>query len=115
MNFRLAVPALALLLVLPGCRRPLTQHTETLAQARAGFTSHPSGERSGDPVPPPPANALRQITYPSPAGQLAAYVSLDPRDGKRHPAIVWITGGDCNSIGDVWSPPEPGNDQTAAV
>ena len=22
----------------------------------------------------------------------------NPNDGKKHPAIVWITGGDCNSI-----------------
>jgi dipeptidyl aminopeptidase/acylaminoacyl peptidase len=48
-------------------------------------------------------------------GDLAAYLSPEIPDGKRHPAIVWITGGDCNTIGDVWSPPEPGNDQTAGI
>jgi len=26
---------------------------------------------------------------------------------------VWIRGGDCNSIGDVWTPQLPNNDQTA--
>ncbi|MBC7784854.1 MAG: prolyl oligopeptidase family serine peptidase [Burkholderiales bacterium] len=39
----------------------------------------------------------------------------DPRDGKKHPAIIWITGGDCNSIGDVWSEASKDNDQTASA
>jgi dipeptidyl aminopeptidase/acylaminoacyl peptidase len=46
---------------------------------------------------------------------LAAYVTPDPRDGQRHPAIVWITGGDNNSIGDVWSPADRSNDQSASA
>jgi dipeptidyl aminopeptidase/acylaminoacyl peptidase len=28
---------------------------------------------------------------------------------------VWITGGDCNSIGDVWTPQPVENDQSASV
>src|SRR5436305_720847 len=48
-------------------------------------------------------------------GPTAAYLSPDPRDGKKHPAIIWITGGDCNSIGDVWTPEPRDNDQTAAA
>ena len=35
--------------------------------------------------------------------------------GKRHPAIIWITGGDCNSIGSVWTEGPPGNEQTASA
>jgi dipeptidyl aminopeptidase/acylaminoacyl peptidase len=117
MNFRLAAGALVFLLTVTGCglHKPLTQRSQTLAEARKGFTSHPSGQRSGDPVPPPPPDTVRYVTYNSPSGQLAAYLSPEVHDGKRHPAIVWITGGDCNSIGDVWSPPEPGNDQTAGI
>ena len=34
-------------------------------------------------------------------------------DGEKRPAIVWITGGDNNSIGPVWGPPDPENDQGA--
>lgn len=117
MTFRSATRALVLLLALAGCsfRRPLTPRSQSLAQARKGFTPHPTGQRSGDPVEPPPPNTVRFVTYRSPAGELAAYLSPEPHDGRRHPAIVWITGGDCNSIGDVWSPPEPGNDQTAGI
>ena len=55
------------------------------------------------------------MTYPAPSGNLAAYLSPDPGDGRKHPAIIWITGGDCNSIGDVWTPAPLDNDQTAAA
>jgi dipeptidyl aminopeptidase/acylaminoacyl peptidase len=53
------------------------------------------------------------VNYDAPVGKCAAYLSPDPKDGKKHPAIVWITGGDCNTIGDVWSAAQPSNDQTA--
>ncbi|MCW3052456.1 MAG: Alpha/beta hydrolase family protein [Chthonomonadales bacterium] len=62
-----------------------------------------------------PTALFRTIKYPSPAGELAAYLSPDPRDGAKHPSMLWITGGDCNSIGDVWSPAPRSNDQTAAA
>ncbi|HTE16988.1 MAG TPA: peptidase, partial [Armatimonadota bacterium] len=116
MNFRLFACAFVFLLALAGCSPPrsLPQRSQTLAEARKGFTPRPTGARSGDPLEAPPPDTLRVVSYESPAGQLAAYLSTEPRDGRRHPAIIWITGGDCNSIGDVWSPAEPGNDQTAS-
>jgi dipeptidyl aminopeptidase/acylaminoacyl peptidase len=55
------------------------------------------------------------VRYVSAAGPLKAYVTPDPGDGAKHPAIVWITGGDCNSIGEIWHPAPPDNDQTAAA
>jgi len=117
MTSRSAALALVFLLTLPGCslRKPLAARSEALADARKGFTTHPTGARGGDPVEGPPPNTVGIVSYPSAGGQLAAYLSPDPHDGRRHPAIVWITGGDCNSIGDVWSPAEPGNDQTAGI
>lgn len=62
-----------------------------------------------------PSQVFLTIKYPAPAGDLAAYLTPDPRDGTKHPAIIWITGGDCNSIGDVWSDAPRENDQTAAA
>src|SRR5262249_59431771 len=51
----------------------------------------------------------------SPAGKLAAYLSPDPKDGKKLPAIVWITGGDCNTIDEgCWRQGLAKNDQSAA-
>lgn len=115
-----------LLAVLPlvGCyrfeggawRTALEPQSGSLAEARRGFqTTLLRREAAGEPVPEPPPELFRIVQYDSPAGKLAAYLTPDPRDGKQHPAIIWITGGDCNSIGDVWSDSPADNDQTAAA
>jgi dipeptidyl aminopeptidase/acylaminoacyl peptidase len=72
-------------------------------------------QEKADPPPSPPRSIFRLVKYESPVGKLAAYVSPDPGDGKKHPAIVWITGGDCNTIDDLWKPAPRANDQTAAA
>lgn len=87
-----------------------------LAQARRGFASKMLEEhRDGTRAPRPPAGLFNLVHYESPLGPLAAYVTPDPGDNKKHPAILWITGGDCNTIGDVWTPRPAGNDQSAAA
>ncbi|MGH7192384.1 MAG: hypothetical protein ACREJM_02500 [Candidatus Saccharimonadales bacterium] len=90
--------------------------TVALPDARRDFKTvlRPAGNVR-DPVPQPPSNVFNKIIYESPVGPLAAYLTPDPHDGQKHPAIVWITGGDCNSIGDVWSVAPRSNDQTAAA
>jgi hypothetical protein len=55
------------------------------------------------------------VKYESPVGKLSAYLTPDPKDGKMHPAIIWITGGDCNTIDEVWRDMPADNDQTASV
>jgi dipeptidyl aminopeptidase/acylaminoacyl peptidase len=89
--------------------------TISLTEARRSFqtqTTPNHGERR--PLDEPPPNLFGLVQYQAPAGMLAAYLTPDPGDGKRHPAIVWITGGDCNSIDDVWRTADPNDDQTAA-
>jgi len=115
-------PALLLVLLLLGCSSPEGNNNtlsrkpqKTLREAREGFVTQVV--KSGEPqeAPETPAgNEFKLVHYPSPVGDLAAYLTNDPGDGKRHPAIVWITGGDCNSIGDVWSPADRSNDQSAS-
>ncbi|MDB6129436.1 MAG: Peptidase [Verrucomicrobiales bacterium] len=68
-----------------------------------------------DPVDRPPIGSFNLINYKAPGGNYPAYVSPNPGDGKKHPAILWIAGGDCNSIGNVWSAAPRNNDQTAAA
>lgn len=88
----------------------------TLSEARKGFTTRlVRRESANEPVPVPPPDIFRIVRYDSPAGKLAAYLTPDPGDGKRHPAIIWITGGDCNTIGDVWTDAPADNDQTAGA
>jgi hypothetical protein len=90
--------------------------SSALVQARRGFRStfRPS-EFDRDPIDTPPPNLFEVVRYESPIGSLAAYLTIDPGDGDKHPAIVWITGGDCNSIGEVWEDAPADNDQSAAA
>ena len=90
--------------------------TSPLAEARAGFTTElTSNANSGKPAPEPPSGVLNLVEYPSPVGALAAYLTPDAGDGQKHPAIMWIVGGDNNSIDDVWTPQPSRNDQTASA
>lgn len=85
-----------------------------LAEERKAFkTTLAASSFDNEPLEIPPQNEFHIVHYKSPKGSLPAYLTLDPKDGKKHPAIIWISGGDCNSIGDVWSPADPDNDQTA--
>jgi len=97
-----------------GARQP--NQNVSLAEARSGFqTKLIRSESTNEPVPEPPPRLFRTVRYDSPVGKLAAYLSPDPKDGKKHPAVIWITGGDCNTIGDVWQEMPPSNDQSASA
>lgn len=116
-----AANCIAIILVLcfvGGCRPhgALSRQFASLGEARRGFktTLVPSRDAK-EAVEQAPASVFRTLKYPASSGELAAYLSPDPGDGRKHPAILWITGGDCNSIGDVWTPSRPDNDQTAAA
>ncbi|HWE39060.1 MAG TPA: prolyl oligopeptidase family serine peptidase [Isosphaeraceae bacterium] len=100
----------------PGAGFGSSNSAKTLTEARRGFqTKLARRESANEPVEQPPEGVFQVVRYTSPAGELPAYLTPDPGDGKKHPAIIWITGGDCNTIGDVWSKADPKNDQTAAA
>ena len=88
---------------------------ETLVAARRGFVTSASDDLPPGTSPPtPPKDVLDVVRYPSPVGQLAAYVTPRPKDGKRRPAIVWIAGGFDNGIdATAWEPAPRTNDQSA--
>ncbi|OYP38557.1 alpha/beta hydrolase family protein [Rhodopirellula sp. MGV] len=114
---RLLSLGLVVCVCVAGCaRRELSGSGESLVEARAGFktTIIKTGEDYGAPDVPAD-DTFELIHYPAPVGELAAYLTPDPGDGKRYPAIIWITGGDCNTIGDVWSYQDRGNDQSAST
>jgi alpha/beta superfamily hydrolase len=90
---------------------------KSLAEARRGFVTQLSRqEQTGFPVPEPPAGELKLIHYRSPVGELPAYLSPIPNDGRKHPAIIWLTGGFSNSISEAaWESAPPANDQSARI
>jgi pimeloyl-ACP methyl ester carboxylesterase len=92
------------------------EHVITLTEARRGFQTHLSQQMNdGRLAPLPPLEMFHLVTY-STAGRLPAYVSLDPKPGVKHPAIIWLTGGFSNSIGELaWTPGPPDNEQSAAA
>jgi acetyl esterase/lipase len=88
-----------------------------ILDARQGFTTKLlREERVGEAAEEPPASSgLKLVQYSAPLGNYAAYISADPGDGKKHPAIIWLVGGFSNSIGDVaWTPGPASNDQSAS-
>ncbi|WP_439628018.1 alpha/beta hydrolase family protein [Gemmata sp.] len=113
---------LVAVLVVAGCKPPNggpvaepTDYTGSLAEARKGFVTRLARQsKANEPVPTPPAWAYKKVEYDSPVGKLAAYVTPNPKDGYKRPAIIWITGGHCNTIGDVWEAAPPSSDETAA-
>jgi acetyl esterase/lipase len=110
--------ALVSLVFFTGCfHEPVPdQEKISLSEARAGFKPKPMpAVWAKSPVPDPPPELFRKVFYDSPAGKLAAYVSQVANDGAKRPAIIWITGGDCNSIGNVWSEAPLNNEQTASA
>jgi pimeloyl-ACP methyl ester carboxylesterase len=95
---------------------PVMMAAETPLEARAEFKTHLLREQQfGEPAEAPPAGVLRLVRYPAPLGENAAYLSPNPGDGKKHPAVVWLTGGFSNSIGAIaWTPGPESNDQSAS-
>ena len=88
-----------LLLALCSCSghtsQPLPPNAKNLLAARSGFKTAliPNSYITDGTAPVPPANYFQAVRYPSPAGKMFAYLSPDPGDGKKHPALIWAHGG----------------------
>ncbi len=98
-------------------RRTFRMPTISLADARRNYRTQLVRQTTdGHAIMTPPAKLFQTVSYPSSIGKLAAYLSADPRDGKKHPAIIWIFGGFSNSIDDgAWQPAPVDNDQSASA
>ena len=86
-----------------------------LLEARQGFTTQfrPTSYQADGAATEPPPELFRLVKYTSPAGELAAYLTPDPQDGIRHPAVLWCHGG-FGGIGSwFWEDITRQNDQSA--
>jgi predicted alpha/beta-hydrolase family hydrolase len=97
----------------PSVSVPVEFHLLTLA--RLGFqTAIRIKDANPAPLPNPPAALFIRSDYQAPGNNwLPAFITPDPHDGQRHAAIIWLTGGDSNSLGDFWTPGPDSNDQSA--
>ena len=100
-----------------GKAEPIPDKTDALTEARKGFkTKLVRRESALEPAPQPPPQLFRTVRYDAPVGKLAAYLTPDPKDGQKHPAIIWITGGNCNSLDEgCWQEGPANNDQSASA
>lgn len=111
MLFRLLLATVSLSLVCHG-----ESVTESPVDARHGFKTHLLRQEKISEAPEqPPTGVLDLARYLAPLRKNAAYVSPDPKDGKRHSAIIWLVGGFSNSISRIaWTPGPKSNDQSAS-
>ena len=113
-----AVPVAAIFALLAAAASlPSAQAGSGLPEARAGHKTS-LRQRISYPDPPlsPPMVTVKLVSYPSPAGDLAAYLTPAPSDGRKRPAIVWLVGGFDNGIdATAWAPADVGDDQSASV
>lgn len=87
-----------------------------LATARKGFLSKlkPLVSAPGNPGGPnatPPEGVYSTVNYRTAVGPLPAYLSPDPKDGKKHPAVLWCKPGN-GPLSDIWSDRPAENDPT---
>jgi Fe-S cluster assembly iron-binding protein IscA/glutaredoxin len=94
--------------------KPVTK--VSLSAARRGFKTK-LGRKAPDakPAAVPPPEMFRIVHYDTQLCKMVAYLSPDPQDGKQHPVIIWITGGDCNSIDEGCWRVVPRFDQSASA
>lgn len=89
----------------------------SLATARRGFVTQLSRrDRADEPVEQPSPKLFHVVKYRSPLGEMSAYLTPSPADGKKHPAIIWLFGGFGNGIDSTaWLKAPASNDQSASA
>lgn len=92
-----------------------------LMQAREGKSTQiaaallPGARTAATALPQPPAQLFVPMAYQSGELRLMAFVTPNPGDGSKQPLMVWLTGGDTNSLGDFWSEGAAADDQSASA
>ena len=107
----------AFLLLVAGCAPGRTKPAappRTLTATRHGFVTQLTKEQKTPDAVPAPPGGFELVHYKAPLGSFPAYVTVPTDKAVKHPAIVWISGGFDNSLGDTpWAPATPDNDQSA--
>lgn len=114
MKWSYIIPLASVAFLLSACSGG-AQEEQSLADARRGVDAGiVETVKQDEPAPTPPASVLKMVQYPAANGPTSGYLTPASSDGKKHPAIIWVSGGD-QSLGDFWSPQPDDNDQSAKV
>lgn len=106
-------------IAIPDTGHQVTVSKNSLREARSEFSTHiiqTSFTDSGN-IETPPNDIYKLIHYPTKLGDMAAYVTPAPKDGKRHPAVIWVHGG-YGGLSDsdyFWEPQDRDNDQSGSA
>ncbi|VAW58823.1 Dipeptidyl aminopeptidases/acylaminoacyl-peptidases-like [hydrothermal vent metagenome] len=90
----------------------------SLSAARSNFqTTLLKKLRYTDALESPPAELFSIIKYPTPIGDMAAYLGKADGSNKKQPAIIWLVGGfpPGGLPGKAWQSASAENDQSAKV
>jgi pimeloyl-ACP methyl ester carboxylesterase len=100
----------------PAAPAPDAPESRTLTVARTGVATAIHDASGKWPVPVPPATLFVPVDLANARGAtLPAFVTPDPRDGRRHPAIVWIKGGNSSPLDDFWTPGSEAADENVSA
>ncbi|MDQ8197468.1 alpha/beta fold hydrolase [Pelagicoccus enzymogenes] len=91
---------------------------QSLLEKRAGFqTKLLEKETIPWPLEAPPAEIASLVTFPTPIGEMEAYLTHPSENDRKQAAIVWLTGGLPGSVPGswLWDEPDLENEQTASI
>ena len=73
--------------------------------------------RAKEALPQPTDEIFKLVQYPTRIGKMAAYLSKPEHSNKKHPAIIWITGGFPSGGGgsSLWESTSTENEQSARI
>lgn len=115
----LALMVLVGSMFISACDNNSAATSDSLSSARANFKTEivdTSFKGDGEPATPP-ADIFSLVSYPAKDGKMAAFLTPDPRDGKKHPAVIWLVGG-YGGIGNddfFWAEQDRDNDQSGSA
>lgn len=110
---------------IPVIKIPETGHmvimsNKSLRESRNSYSTKIIAESFTDSgrILTPPRDTYILTKYPTQLGDMTTYVTPDPKDGKRHPAVIWISGG-YGGLSDsedfFWRDHDRDNDQSASA
>ncbi|MDM2845538.1 prolyl oligopeptidase family serine peptidase, partial [Citrobacter sp. Cpo090] len=105
---------------IPDTGHMVVMSNKSLRESRDGYSTQIIADSFTDSgrILTPPRDTYILTKYPTQLGDMTAYVTPNPKDGKRHPAVIWISGG-YGGLSDsedfFWREHDRDNDQSASA